>query len=154
MKAASRFITISFIAVLSVLLQAAVLFAASEEISNMPPEKKLANADIPIVSSMKVADQSIREVASAVIVGDSKRVLAAIEPVYGMMDLVYAAVTSGSVKLNRNAEKKAEFRGLKEGFQANLIKLRDSAKNNKWDEMATRTHGLIDNCIICHQQFK
>jgi len=44
-------------------------------------------------------------------------VLAAIEPVYGMMDLVHASVNSGSFNLNSNAEKQAGFKGLKEVFR-------------------------------------
>ena len=70
------------------------------------------------------------------------------------MDLVYAAIKSGTATLKRNSEKQAEFRGLQEEFQAHLLKLRDAAKNNNWELMTDQTKGIIDNCVKCHQEFK
>ena len=139
--------------VICILMVASLSYSASEEISSMP-SKNEGGSNVPLITSMDSLDHSIRDIVSATIVGDGKRTLAALDPVYGTMDLVYAAIKSGTVILKRNAEKQAEFRGLQEEFQSHLQKLRDAAKNNNWELMTAQTKGIIDNCVRCHQEFK
>ena len=71
------------------------------------PSKNEGGNNVPLVTSMDSLDHSIRDIVSATIVGDGKRTLAALDPVYGTMDLVYAAIKSGTATLKKNPERQS-----------------------------------------------
>jgi len=149
----SRIIRIFMLAVTLVFLSAAFSYAAHEKMPDMEHGESVT-ADIPFVGAMDNLDASIREIVSAVVVGDGQRVLAAVEAAYGIMDRAHAAVRAGKVKLKKNAGKKEEFLRIEGEFQGKLEKLTDSAKKNNWEMMVSYTKEVVETCARCHQQFK
>lgn len=131
----------------------ALSYAAHENVPDMEHGESVT-ADIPFVGAMNNLDASIKEIVSAVVVGDSTRVLVAVEAVYGIMDKVHASVRAGSVKLRKNAGKTEEFTRMEREFQGKLEKLADAAKKNNWEMMVSQTKEIIGTCARCHQQFK
>ena len=59
--------------------------------------------------------------------------------VTGTMDLVYAAINSGTGTLNKNAENRVEFIWIKWNFKAICKKPYDAAKSNIVESMLART---------------
>lgn len=149
----SRIMRVLILAVTLVFILAAFTYAANGKMPDMEHGESVT-ADVPFVGAMDNLDASIKEIVSAVVVGDGPRVLAAVEAAYGIMDKVHAAVRAGSVKLKKNTGKKEEFLRIEGEFQGKLEKLTDAAKKNNWEMMVSHTKEVVETCARCHQQFK
>lgn len=117
-------------------------------------EKTAVESANPLIEEMISLDRVFQGVVSGVSLGDGRRVHDALHAMHGTMEKTHAGVESGTVKLQKNADKLNEFVRLDKDFHADLERLAVAAHGNDWDRMLTLTKKLMDGCVNCHRQFR
>ena len=119
-----------------------------------PVQGHKENAGNALVEEMRVLDGVLREVISAIALGDGARVQAAIEQMHGKLEKTQEALKHGAVKLKKNAQRLDDFVRQDEEFHASLESLAETAGRNDRPAMLSAAKKLLDACVRCHQDFR
>lgn len=131
-------------------LLCALVLAAS---ASGGPDKTTEKTN-PLIEEMLSLDRVFREVVSGVSLGDGSRVHDALHAMHGTMEKTHEGVSSGSVKIPKNADRIEDFVRLDKDFHADLERLAVAAHGNDWEKMLSLTKTLMDGCVNCHCQFR
>ena len=140
-------------------LMFALAAAAGGDHEGIPPahkhaeSAKVGGAD-PLIEEMRILDSVFREVVSAVAIGDSERVVQALQSMHGTMEKTHEGVHHGTVKMRKNADKRETFITMDKNFHAELEALGAVAKRNDQQAMLTLSKDLLDRCVKCHGMFR
>ncbi len=108
----------------------------------------------PLLEEMQTLDKAFRNIVSAVAVGDSANVRAAVASMHGAMEKTHEGIHSGAVVLPRNAGRIKEFVRKDRKFHEKLEALDRAAGLNHQQEMLRITKLLLDGCVQCHSTFR
>lgn len=148
------------IAALSVLLSLALMASAFSADDNSrhhhpaPSSGDKASDANPLIEEMIKLDAVYHEIVSGVSLGDGARVHKAIESMHGAMEKTHEGVHEGTVQLQKNARRLAEFVKMDKNFHHDLETLAHAARKNDRKAMLSLTKKLLDGCVSCHRTFR
>jgi cytochrome c556 len=132
---------------------AQVCFAHDEHQHNVP-ESAQPSARNPLIEEMVTLDSAFRDIVSAVALGETEKVHAALESMHGAMEKTHEGLHAGTVTLPKNASRSKEFIERDTKFHEKLDALDRASRRNNQREMLRITKQLLDGCVQCHQTFR
>lgn len=108
----------------------------------------------PLIEEMITLDNAFRDIVSAVALGDTEKVHAALQSMHGAMEKTHEGMHTGTVTLPRNASRSKEFIERDKKFHEKLDALDRAARRDNQREMLRITKQLLDGCVQCHQTFR
>ena len=108
----------------------------------------------PLIEEMVALDSAFRNIVSAVALGETDKVHAALETMNGAMEKTHEGMHAGTVTLPKNASRSKEFMERDGKFHEKLDALDRAARRNNQREMLRITKQLLDGCVQCHQTFR
>lgn len=148
------------IAVSSMILSLALMpsaFSADDNSHHHHPAPSAgdkASGANPLIEEMIKLDKVYHEIVSGVSLGDGARVHEALESMHGTMEKTHEGVQAGTVKLQKNAHRLAEFVKMDKNFHHDLKTLAHAAHKNDRKAMLSLTKKLLDGCVNCHRTFR
>jgi hypothetical protein len=130
------------------------LHPAGEYKHSAQTQSKLELARNPLIEEMVALDAVLRDVVSAVAMGDGRNVHKALEKMHGTLEKTHEGVRHGKVTLKKNADRLNEFVAQDQEFHGKLEDLARAAHKNDDNTMLTLTKELLDRCVKCHRDFR
>jgi cytochrome c556 len=130
------------------------LGATHDQPNPVVPVRLSSTPTTPLTEEMITLDTAFRDIVSAVALGDTAKVQAALQTVHGTMEKTHAGMVAGTVTLPKNASRTKEFIEKDRKFHERLEALERAAHRNNQREMMRITKQLLDGCVQCHQTFR
>jgi hypothetical protein len=108
----------------------------------------------PLIEEMISLDRAVRDIVSAVALGNTDGVHIALESMHGTMEKTQIGIQGGTVTLSKNADHITEFKTMDIAFHAKLEALDRAAHHKNQKEMSRITKQLLEGCVQCHTKFR
>lgn len=138
----------------STLCMVSVIYAGSDEGLRHGDVDGNSSPVNPLIAEMRMLDVAFREVVSGVSLGDSQRVIKALEGLHGSKEKTHEGIHTGDVHIPRNADHLEEFVRMDEEFHRRLEDLAEAAQRGSQGQMLELTNELLGRCVGCHREFR
>jgi len=107
-----------------------------------------------VQNEMRLLDQAMRDTVTRIAYGELRTIPASVHRVHQARALTEAALESGEYRLQKNADRIAQFRELDAAFHGELEGLVEAASANDPDRTAARFGSVMGRCNGCHATFR
>lgn len=134
----------------------AVLFFSAAGMTAAQPSRnhKSSQGANSFIDEMILIDSVMREVVSAVAVGEGARVTKTLQPMLKAAENTEEAFRSGAIKLSKNGDRAEDFLRRDAAFHSTIQALDRAGRRNDREAMLEITKQLLQGCVSCHMTFR
>ncbi len=108
----------------------------------------------PLAAEMKVLEDAMRDMVSAIADADGVIVVKAVESLREPGEKTHQALRAGTISLPKNGDRMDDFQRSYDSFHAHIEALGRAGSRNNVEAMLALTKQLLENCVACHRTYR
>lgn len=122
--------------------------------TSAPAKGDSSSANNALKSEMQLLRQAFVNLIDSLVLNELAAIEGPFHQVHKAKTATHAAIHASKIKLPRNNDKLKQFVEADEKFHKSLEELLEASRKSDKKKVLAVTHGLLDQCVQCHDQYR